>query len=59
MEYLFGLPSFYMVLGNHEDKLLRYLQGNKVTVSGGLVTTIAAYGDQFPPNLSGAWRPCR
>src|SRR5262249_38070697 len=27
VEFLFSLPSFFMVLGNHEDKLLRYLEG--------------------------------
>ena len=52
VEYLFALPHFHMVLGNHEDKLLRYLKGNKVTVSGGLETTVASYGDQFPPELA-------
>jgi len=30
----------YSVLGNHEDKLLRYLKGNPVTISPGLQTTI-------------------
>jgi RNA ligase len=51
IEFCFGLPAFHMVLGNHEDKLLRYLRGNKVQVSGGLQDTIAAFADSFPPEL--------
>ena len=27
LEYLFGLPSFQTVLGDHEDRLLRHLEG--------------------------------
>src|SRR5207237_4336961 len=42
VEYLFALPHFYMVLGNHEHKLLRYLQGRSVKVASGLQTTIDA-----------------
>ncbi len=30
----------YCVLGNHEDKLLRYLKGNPVNIGAGLQTTI-------------------
>jgi hypothetical protein len=30
VEFLRGLPRFHMVLGNHEDKLARYLAGNPV-----------------------------
>lgn len=52
IEYLLGLPDFHMVLGNHEDKFLRYLQGNNVKVSGGMETTINAYGNTFPPELA-------
>lgn len=33
-------PNMYSVLGNHEYKFLRYLIGNKVTVSHGLEKTI-------------------
>ncbi len=51
IEFCFGLPEFHMVLGNHEDKLMRYLKGNKVQVSGGLEDTIAAYEEQLPPEL--------
>ncbi len=51
VEYLFGLPDFHMGLGNHEDKFLRYLQGHPVKVTGGMETTIRAYGGQFPPGL--------
>src|ERR1043165_8038587 len=50
--YLRGLPEFYMVLGNHEDKLLRYLQGNPVKVAAGLETTVEAYDNQFPDDLA-------
>lgn len=52
VEFLFNLPSFYMVLGNHEYKLLRYLQGRDVKVTGGLDTTLAAYGAALPPQLA-------
>ena len=31
----------YLVRGNHDDKLMRYLQGNKVTVDDHLATTVA------------------
>ncbi len=51
IEFCFGLPCFHMVLGNHEDKLMRYLKGNKVQVSGGLEDSIAAFEDRFPPEL--------
>ena len=50
--FLFGLPSFFMVRGNHEDKLLRYLLGQKVLLGGGLHTTIAAYDNKFPDDLA-------
>jgi RNA ligase len=52
VEYLFGLPEFHMVLGNHEHKLERYLKNHAVKVASGLETTIQAYGDQFPPDLA-------
>jgi RNA ligase len=51
VEYLFALPEFHMVLGNHEHKLLRHLQGRSVKVASGLQTTIDAYNNQFPPDL--------
>ena len=40
LAYVFALPEFYMVLGNHEHKLLRYLQGHSVKVASGLQTTV-------------------
>jgi RNA ligase len=52
VEYLFGLPSFHMVLGNHEDKFLRYLHGHSVQIGNGLENTIASFGDRFPPDLA-------
>src|SRR5262249_30344691 len=52
VEYLCALPDFWMVLGNHEHKLLRYLQGKNVKVTGGLQTTIDAYGQNFPADLA-------
>ena len=51
IEYLFALPRFHMVLGNHEDKFVRYLQGNNVKPTGGMQTTIDAYESRFPPEL--------
>ena len=53
VEFCLGLPDFHMVLGNHEDKLLRYLKGNKVKVGNGLEDTVAEYEDHFPPELAG------
>jgi RNA ligase len=50
--YLFGLPEFHMVLGNHEHKLLRYLRGHSVSLGSGLESTVNAYGDNFPPDLA-------
>ena len=52
LEYLRGLPEFHMVLGNHEDKLLRYLEGNPVKLAGGLETTVTAHDNQFPADLA-------
>src|SRR5262249_4312467 len=52
VEFLFALPHFYMVLGNHEHKLLRYLEGRSVKVASGLQTTIDAYANLFPPGLA-------
>jgi serine/threonine protein phosphatase 1 len=51
IEFLLGLPEFYMVCGNHEDKLLNYLKGKKVDPGGGVRRTIAAYRNKFPPGL--------
>ncbi|MFO0810701.1 MAG: RNA ligase [Gemmataceae bacterium] len=52
IEWLFALPRFRMVLGNHEEKFLRYLRGRDVKIGHGLETTIAAYGGAFPPDLA-------
>ena len=52
VEFLFGLPHFHMVLGNHEEKLIRYLQGRDVKVAHGLDTTIESFGNAFPPDLA-------
>ena len=41
-----------MVLGNHEDKFLRYLEGNHVKVAQGLETTVQGYDNQFPADLA-------
>ena len=37
------LKNFYMVLGNHDDRFLRYLKGNKVKITHGLQTTIDSF----------------
>lgn len=52
VEFLFALPEFHMVLGNHEEKLMRLIQGRDVKIAHGLETTIASYGSQFPPELA-------
>ena len=51
IEYLFALPAFHMVLGNHEDKFLRYLEGRNVKIANGLQTTIDSFAGNFPPDL--------
>jgi serine/threonine protein phosphatase 1 len=51
VEFLFSLPEFYLVRGNHEEKLLRCLEGRKVHAGGGLRATLAAYGNRFPSSL--------
>jgi RNA ligase len=40
LEYFMNTPNTYSVMGNHEYKLLRYLLGNKVTVSKDLQKSI-------------------
>ncbi len=47
-----SLPSFYMVLGNHEEKFLRYLQGRAVQVSGGLQGTLDSFDHAVPADLA-------
>jgi RNA ligase len=51
VEFVFGLPRFHMVLGNHEEKFRRYLRGHHIKIAHGLETTIAAYNGEFPPGL--------
>jgi|CXWL01.1.fsa_nt_gi RNA ligase len=40
LEYFMNTPHTYSVMGNHEYKLLRYLLGNKVTISKDLQKSI-------------------
>ena len=47
--------SALAVLGNHDDKLLRYLKGRRVTVAHGLATTLAEL-DREPPRFRAAVR---
>jgi serine/threonine protein phosphatase 1 len=51
VEFVFALPQFYMVRGNHDDKLCRYLEGPGIRISGGLQSTIIAYDGEFPPGM--------
>jgi hypothetical protein len=51
IEYLFGLPEFHLVLGNHEEKLRRHLNGRRVKMGGGLQSTVDAFENKFPPEL--------
>ncbi len=51
VEFLFGLPNFYMVLGNHEEKFVRYLEGNNIKIAHGLQETIDSFAGVFPPDL--------
>lgn len=51
IEFLRRQPNFHTVLGNHEDKLARYVKGNPVKIGHGLQQTIAAFGDGFPPDF--------
>ena len=52
IDFLFSLPRFHMVIGNHEEKLLRYLEGRNVKPTGGMQTTIDAYDGRFPLELA-------
>lgn len=46
LDYVMGLPRFYMVKGNHEEKFLRYAKGNQVKIAHGLQGTIDELGDE-------------
>lgn len=52
--FLRTLPQFYMVLGNHDEKFIRYLKGNNVKIAQGLQETIDSFEGQFPDDLH-AW----
>lgn len=44
---MFTIKHFYMVQGNHDNRLLRHLKGNKVKITHGLEETIKSL-DKFP-----------
>jgi RNA ligase len=56
VEFVLALPHFHMVLGNHEDKLLRWAEGRKVTIGHGLQETIDAFGGALPENFAALLR---
>lgn len=51
LEFATSLPRFYSVMGNHDDKCVRYFQGSKVKVAHGLDITIAAFNDKMPDKI--------
>jgi shikimate kinase len=48
IDFLMGLPRFYSVMGNHDEKCLRYFNGAKVQVAHGLDLTIQAFNNSMP-----------
>ncbi len=48
LEYLMSLPRFYSVCGNHDDKLIRHLEGKQVKIANGLKISIDALGNSLP-----------
>lgn len=47
IEFVVSTPNVHMIMGNHENKLIRYLRGNPVSITDGLQETI----DQLAPEL--------
>ena len=47
IECLMGLPRFYAVLGNHDQKLIRFAEGKNVKPSHGLQGTVDCLGDKI------------
>lgn len=50
LEYVRNTPNVYTVLSNHDDKLLRYLRGNKVNI-GSMQETIDQCGAYLDDSL--------
>ena len=47
IEFVAANSNVHMIMGNHENKFIRYLRGNPITISHGLQDTI----DQLAPEL--------
>ena len=47
IEFVASNANVHMIMGNHENKFIRYLRGNPITISDGLQDTI----DQLAPEL--------
>jgi len=47
-DFVQSLPRFFSVKGNHDDKCIRYYQGNKVKMTHGLTRTIESFGAKMP-----------
>ena len=48
---LIELQRALLILGNHDDKLKRWLQGRRVQIKHGLAATVSEFGDLDPQNL--------
>jgi RNA ligase len=51
IDFVMSLPHFYSVIGNHEDKCIRYFEGTNVKVANGLQKTIDAFDNKMPPEV--------
>lgn len=47
IEFVASQPNVHLIMGNHENKFIRYLRGNPVSITDGLQETI----DQLAPEL--------
>jgi Calcineurin-like phosphoesterase/AAA domain len=51
IEFCTSLPHFYSTCGNHDERLVKYLFGDKVKMDYGIDETIASYGGTVPKDL--------
>lgn len=51
LEFCHSLPRFYSVMGNHDEKCVRYFEGRPCKVAHGLQDTIDQFGGKMPPDI--------
>lgn len=51
LEFCKSLPNFYGIMGNHDDKCIRYFKGAKVKTNYGLDKTIEQFPDGMPTEM--------